>query len=78
MNLEALVLSFSDRKKLVNFLLKRTNCKALLLKVLKNIIDDCEAVQILADIFDLLNEVLSSVQRFKIIIKFSLSNFFFH
>ena len=58
LNLNAIILTFTDKKRLIDFLMKRTNSKELLLNELKSIINDGESLFILADIFDLLNLVL--------------------
>ncbi len=64
LNLTALVLCFPDKKKLVDFLMKRVNSKQLLLQVLKNMIEECESLAIISEIFDMLNMVLSNMDRY--------------
>eukprot|EP01114_Cavostelium_apophysatum_P014998 TRINITY_DN4005_c0_g1_i1.p1 TRINITY_DN4005_c0_g1~~TRINITY_DN4005_c0_g1_i1.p1 ORF type:complete len:705 (-),score=193.70 TRINITY_DN4005_c0_g1_i1:47-2161(-) len=59
-NLESIALSFSDKKRLVSFLMRRSNSKGILLRALRSIIEECEPLSTLADIFDLLNAVVSS------------------
>jgi F0F1-type ATP synthase delta subunit len=54
-NLETLSVSFADKKKLVDFLLKRAGAAPILLNTLKSIIEECETLTTLSEIFDLLN-----------------------
>lgn len=62
MNLESLSVSFADKRKLVDFLLRRANATPILLRSLKNIIEDCESLGTISEIFDLLN----ANQRFEL------------
>jgi len=60
LNPESLAASFPDKKKLVDFLMKRSNSKGILLQVLKNVIEDCETLSVISEIFDVLNQTLST------------------
>jgi len=59
-NLQAIAASFADRKKLVDFLVKRSHpeTKKILLTTIKNLIEDCESLQVISEVFDLCNEIL--------------------
>eukprot|EP01130_Rhizamoeba_saxonica_P017512 TRINITY_DN8507_c0_g1_i3.p1 TRINITY_DN8507_c0_g1~~TRINITY_DN8507_c0_g1_i3.p1 ORF type:complete len:488 (-),score=102.44 TRINITY_DN8507_c0_g1_i3:23-1486(-) len=59
-NLETLSVSFSDRHRLVEFLLRRDNSKRLLLDVLTQSILEKESLNVLSQIFDMLNRILTT------------------
>eukprot|EP00028_Trichosphaerium_sp_Am-I-7-wt_P003765 CAMPEP_0168539868 /NCGR_PEP_ID=MMETSP0405-20121227/22105_1 /TAXON_ID=498012 /ORGANISM="Trichosphaerium sp, Strain Am-I-7 wt" /LENGTH=410 /DNA_ID=CAMNT_0008569555 /DNA_START=563 /DNA_END=1792 /DNA_ORIENTATION=+ len=60
MDLKFIAISFSDRYKLVNFLLRRENSKRQLIDVLRMIIQQGEELRVITTIFDTLNGVLAS------------------
>jgi hypothetical protein len=51
---------FADKKKLVDFLMKRSHSLQLVLSTLRNLIEECESLSIISEIFDMLNYVLNS------------------
>ena len=64
-NLEAISISFSEKTKLIDFLMRRSNSKALILKVMKGLLEDTERLAVISAIFDQLNVVLASApERF--------------
>jgi len=66
-NLEAISFSFSEKTKLIDFLMRRSNSKALILKVMKGLLEDTERLAVISAIFDQLNVVLASApERFLI------------
>ena len=60
-DLEAIAMTFPDRVRLIDFLLRRSGSKQLLLRVLKMVIEEGASVSTLAKIFDKLNIILKSV-----------------
>jgi len=60
MNLDYICLSLGDKVKLVDFLLRRTNSKTILMEVLRAVVEQGEELSVIAAIFDKLNNVLAA------------------
>lgn len=56
--LDAVCLSFSDRIKLVDFLVRRSGAKEMVLQTLRQMIEEKEPLITVAQIFDMLNDIL--------------------
>jgi hypothetical protein len=56
--LDSVCLSFSDRIKLIDFLLRRTGSKDLLIGALKQMLEERESLFSITQIFDAINDVL--------------------
>jgi hypothetical protein len=56
--LDAVCLSFSDRIKLVDFLVRRSGAKDMVLQALRQMIEEKEPLITIAQIFDMLNDIL--------------------
>eukprot|EP01122_Echinamoeba_exundans_P004169 TRINITY_DN14182_c0_g1_i1.p1 TRINITY_DN14182_c0_g1~~TRINITY_DN14182_c0_g1_i1.p1 ORF type:complete len:758 (+),score=141.94 TRINITY_DN14182_c0_g1_i1:36-2276(+) len=56
--LDAVCLSFSDRIKLVDFLVRRSGAKEMVLQALRQMIEEKEPLITIAQIFDMLNDIL--------------------
>jgi len=59
-NLDQVAKSFYDKIRLVDFLLRRSFSKFVLLKVLKNLIQENETLSMISTVFDKLNQILAS------------------
>jgi len=55
-------ISFSNRVKLVDFLLRRVGSKQHLIKVLCTLVESREVLEVIAKVFDLLNKELEKEQ----------------
>lgn len=60
LNLRAIAASFSDRSKLVDFLLRRDHSQEILLRTLRSALVERESLSVFASIFDMLNRVLAA------------------
>lgn len=59
-NLRAIAASFSDRSKLVDFLLRRDHSQEILLRTLRSALMERESLSVFASVFDMLNRVLAA------------------
>jgi Regulator of MON1-CCZ1 complex, C-terminal len=63
LNLDAIAQSFSDKKRLIQFLLRRERSKPLILQALRTMIEERENLSLLSTVFDVINAALSAAPQ---------------